>query len=215
MNYEFIIFDMDGLIFDTEKMYYDSWFLVNEDYGFSFDMEKRKILSGQNDKNIHDYIAKEIGSYQKARDLRSRLKNYRNEFFMTYEDSLKKEGLDDLLAYIKENDLKACVASSNSRQRISFLLEKEGIGEYFDFIISGEEFEKSKPNPEIFLKAYEKSGFAKDKCLILEDSYNGYLAAKASKIDYRIIHDTSFERDFDAEYEADSLFDIIDLLKSK
>lgn len=212
MKYKLIIFDMDGLMFDTEKMYYESCKKFALDYGFSYDIDKRNQMAGMSESGIHRFITADIGSEEKTTQFRTKLKEYREEYFKTYDKSLKKEGLDQLLEFIKENNVRACVASSSSREKVSFLLDKENISGYFDFIISGEDLKESKPNPEIFIKAIEKSGVNKNEALILEDSNNGYKAAKASGIDYFIIHDTSFDKNFDADRELDNLYQAIDYI---
>lgn len=79
--------------------------------------------------------------------------------------------------------------------------------------MSGGDFINSKPNPEIFEKTAEIANVDKNRALILEDSHNGYLAAKASGIDYLIIHDTSFDKTFTADREVDSLLDVVNYIK--
>ena len=81
--------------------------------------------------------------------------------------------------------------------------------------MSGHEVKNGKPHPDIFLKALEESGFKEDEALILEDSYNGYQAAIASGIDYLIIHDNSFKKDFEASKEASDLNQVILYIKNK
>ena len=212
MKYRLIIFDMDGLMFDTEKMYYESCRKFAADYGFDYNIDKRNQMAGMSEAGIHKFISDDIGSVEETTKFRNKLKDYRKKYFNTYKDSLKKDGLTDLLDFLKENNIRASVASSSSREKVEFLLDKEGLSQYFDFIISGEELKESKPNPEIFLKALEKSGFSKNQALILEDSHNGYKAAKASGIDYQIIHDTSFDKNFDADRELSDLYQVINYI---
>ena len=213
MKYKLLIFDMDGLIFDTEIMYYNSWFEVSHKYGFKFNEDLRKRFTGKNEERIRDELFKILGSKEKVISLREDLQNFRENYFKTYTNSLKKEGLEELLAYAKEHNIKCALASSSDREKIDFLLEKEGIRNFFDYIISGDEVEKSKPDPEIFIKARENFNLKDKEALILEDSYNGYLACKKSNMDYIIIHDSSFEKYFEADREASSLREVIDYLK--
>lgn len=213
MKYKLVIFDMDGLIFDTEKFYYDSWFSFTDEYNFTYNLEKRKKLAGLNGPAIKEIIAKELGSATKASELRKKLDDYRLEYLKNLTDDLKKEGLIELLDFLKANNIMAVVASSSSREKIEYLLKNQKVDHYFSYLVSGHEIENGKPNPDIFLQALDQSGFDKNEALILEDSHNGYLAAKASGIDYFIIHDTSFEKDFDAEFEAKDLREIINYLK--
>ncbi len=213
MKYKLLIFDMDGLIFDTEIMYYNSWFEVSHKYGFEFNEDLRKRFTGKNEERIREDLFKILGSKEKVVKLREDLQSFRKNYFKTYTNSLKKEGLEELLAYAKENNIKCALASSSDRKKIDFLLEKEGIRDYFDFIISGDEVERSKPDPEIFIKAKEHFNIRDNEALILEDSYNGYLACKKSKMDYLIIHDSSFDKYFEADREACNLREVIEYLK--
>lgn len=212
MKYKIIIFDMDGLMLDTEKFYYESWFKFSKDYDFVYSNEKRKLLAGMNGPTIRNIIAKELGSEQKAKELRENLESYRREYFLNFKGDLKKEGLINLLDYLKENEIDAIVASSSSREKISYLLKNQNIDHYFKFVVSGHEVENGKPDPDIFIEALNQAGYKKEEALILEDSYNGYKAAKASGMDYIIIHDSSFEKDFDADCEASNLNEVINII---
>lgn len=213
MKYELIIFDMDGLMFDTEKFYYESWFNFTDEYGFKYDMEIRNKIAGMNENDLRDFLISKIGSKEKVLELRNKLADFRTDYFKSYTDSIKKEGLVELLDFAQANAIKCVIASSSDRDKVEFLAEKEGVRDYFAYIVAGDDVRNSKPNPEIFLKASQKSGIAPDKTLILEDSYNGYLAAKKSGIDYLIIHDTSFDKLYKAENEAKSLQEVVDYIK--
>lgn len=213
MKYKLLIFDMDGLMFDTELMYYRSWFFFTEKYGFDFDETMRTKLVGKNEESIRNELIKLLGSEEKVKMLRKDLSAYRRNYFKTYTTSLKKDGLLELLDFAKDNNIKCALASSSDREKIEFLLEKEEIRDYFDYIISGDEVSKSKPNPEIFIKAKDKFDVKDRQALILEDSYNGYLACKSSKMDYLIIHDSSFDKYFEADREARDLREVISYLK--
>lgn len=213
MKYKLIIFDMDGLMFDTELMYYRSWFEFTEKYNFNFNEKMRTKLVGKNEEAIRNELIKLLGSEEKVKMLRKDLNAYRRNYFKTYTTSLKKEGLQELLDFAKDNDIKCALASSSDREKIEFLVDKENIRDYFDCIISGDEVERSKPDPEIFIKAKEKFIIKDKEALILEDSYNGYLACKRSKMDYLIIHDSSFDKYFEADREAKNLREVIELLK--
>ena len=213
MKYKLVIFDMDGLLLDTEIIYYKTWFEFTDKYNFTYNLEKRKLMAGMNDKAIEEVLNKDIKSMDKVKKLREELNDYRNDLFKNIDKSLKKEGVDEILEFLKNEKVKIALASSSPREKIERLLEKEGILSYFDLIVSGEDVEKSKPDPYIFLKVIEILKAEKNETLILEDSYNGYLAAKNSGADYFVIHDTSFEKNFDADRQAQSLKEVIKLIK--
>ena len=213
MKYKLIIFDMDGLMFDTEKIYYETWFKFQDKYAFTFSEELRKKFTGKNEAGIRDELVNLLGSLDKVKSLRKDLEADRIESLKAYRGSIKKEGLDDLLEFLRAEKIKCALASSNDRNKIDLLLKKENIYDYFDFIISGENVEKSKPDPEIFVKAKDAFEFSNEECLILEDSYNGYKAAQKSAMDYLIIHDSSFDKYFTADREVDNLRSVIAYIK--
>lgn len=213
MKYKLIIFDMDGLMFDTERIYYETWFKFQDKYNFTFNEELRKKFTGKNEAGIRDELVKLLGCLDKVKSLRKDLEADRIESLKSYRGSIKKEGLDDLLEFLRAEKIKCALASSNDRKKIDLLLRKENIYDYFDFIISGENVEKSKPDPEIFVKAKDSFEFKSEECLILEDSYNGYLAAQRSAMDYLIIHDSSFDKYFTADREVDNLRSVINYIK--
>lgn len=213
MKYKLVIFDMDGLMLDTEIIYHKSWESLDDKYDLTFDDELRSKISGLNESTIRKVLKKYLGTEEKVLELRNDLEAYRDNWLKTYDESIKKEGLDELLEFLRENNIRACIASSNDRDKIEYLIDKENISDYFDFIISGEDVKNSKPDPEIFIKAAQKAGVSKDQALILEDSYNGYLACQKSLMDYYIIHDSSFEKSFQANRELENLAKVIDKIK--
>ena len=103
MKYKLIIFDMDGLMFDTELMYYNSWFEFTDKYDFNFDENMRTKLVGKNEEAIRNELIKLLGSEEEVKMLRKDLNAYRRNYFKTYTTSLKKEGLQELLDFAKGN----------------------------------------------------------------------------------------------------------------
>lgn len=96
MKYDLIIFDMDGLMFDTEIFYYKSWKVFEDKYNFRFDMATRNRIAGMNEDNIRNEFAKIFGDYDKVENLRDEINTYRREGLKNYKDSIKKR---DLLSY--------------------------------------------------------------------------------------------------------------------
>lgn len=201
---------MDGLMLDTEIVHFKTWIKYAKKYGFNYDISKRHIYAGMTDKQVVSVLGREMGDFQKAKAMREEILLEREKIFSDPSISLKKKGLIELLDYLDTNGISYIIASSSGRNRIEYLLDKEGLLNRFSNIISGEDVESSKPSPEIFLKAVEKMGCRKQEALILEDSENGYLAAKRSNINYMIIPDSSFEyNNLSVEETYDDLFSVI------
>ena len=210
-----IIFDMDGLMLDTEIIHFKTWLMYTEKYGFKYDITKRHRYAGMTDKQVLTALSDDMGDAEKASQMRYEILEERKRIFSDPKISLKKDGLIELLDYLDSNDILYAIASSSGRDRINNLLEKEGILERFNVIVSGEDVKKSKPAPDIFLRALEIVGISKEEALILEDSENGYIAAKDSGINYMIIPDSSFEyNDLSVERTYKNLFSVIDVLEN-
>ena len=175
------IFDMDGTIFDTEKFYYQTWLEIAKKEGFIFGLEDKVRLSGKQSKESIAYMVENFSMDEKeAIRIRKNLNELRDKKFNELDYSLKKPGLLNLLSYLRENNKNIALASSSIKSRIDFLLDREGVRDYFDEIISSDDITKGKPDPQIFNLAMEKIGADKNKTYIIEDSLAGVKAAKKS-----------------------------------
>lgn len=200
---------------DTEIIHFNTWLMYAEKYGFKYDITKRHRYAGMTDKQVVSALSLDMGDAKKASQMRREILEERKRMFSDPKISLKKDGLIELLDYLDSNNISYAIASSSGRDRINYLLEKEGILERFNVIVSGEDVKKSKPAPDIFLRALEIAGVSKEEALILEDSENGYIAAKDSGINYMIIPDSSFEyNDLSVERTYKNLFSVIDVLEN-
>ncbi|MFR4318094.1 MAG: HAD family hydrolase [Eubacterium sp.] len=118
----------------------------------------------------------------------------------------------ELLKFLKEKKYKTVVATSSERKRVEFILEKAGIRQYFNDIICGDEVEKGKPNPEIFLRACEKVNVNPENALVLEDSEAGIEAANVGNINVICVPDMKFP---DEKYQKMSKEICKNLLEAK
>lgn len=178
---DYFIFDMDGTIFDTEKFYYQTWLDIAKKEGFDFALEDKVRLSGKQSKESIAYMVENFSMDEKeAIRIRKNLNELRDKKFNELDYSLKKPGLLNLLSYLRENNKNIALASSSIKSRIDFLLDREGVRDYFDEIISSDDITKGKPDPQIFNLAMEKIGADKNKTYIIEDSLAGVKAAKKS-----------------------------------
>lgn len=181
MKPEAIIFDMDGLMFDSERATRDAYHEVAKEDGFDFSDDFYVTLLGKNQKSIFKTFTDHYGDDFPIADVFARTHQKIRERY-DREGVPVKEGLEDLLKTCRKLGLKTVVATSSERSRVDDLLQRTGLTEYFDESICGDEIENGKPNPEIFLKAAEKVGVRPEQAWVLEDSKAGIEAAHRANI---------------------------------
>lgn len=104
------------------------------------------------------------------------------DVFDKAEDLTLMPGIIDFIKYLKDKRLTVILATSAIRAKIERVFKRLSLDGYFDDVISGEDFEFSKPNPAIFIEAVKRTGFSKEECIVIEDSANGIAAAKAAGV---------------------------------
>ena len=170
------IFDMDGLIFDTERLMKEENAKVLAEYGYQQDMEKYMYTMGTAGATLmkrarenygEDFPAEEV--YQKTED-RCRARVLR-------EGPPIKEGIPELLAFFLEQGVTCCVASSTQSSTVATFLKMANLSQFFAFQICGDQISHSKPNPEIFQKCLTQNGTDPGDAVVFEDSENGIRAA--------------------------------------
>lgn len=190
MKVNAVIFDMDGLLFDTEMVYYEATQMVADQMGFPYDKEFYLRFLGVSDEevwaNYHEIFA-EYGRETVQRFIDESFQETLTRFASG--NVQLKPGVMELLDFLEEQDIPKVVASSNQRKVIELLLEKNNLLTRFDMIVSAENVKRAKPDPEIFLLAQQKLGTTKENTLILEDSQNGILAAEAAEIPVIMVPD--------------------------
>lgn len=172
------IFDHDGLMFDTEKVWQANWKLVADEMNITLPEEFKKEICGSSGQHMLDVIQK----YYHVEDGTSIRDRVRQGVF---DDEAKhldmKEGLLDILEMFKKHDVKMAVASSSQKEMIVRNLRNANVEDYFEVVVSGQEVEHGKPAPDIFLLAAERLGLDAKACYVFEDAYNGVQAGVASK----------------------------------
>ncbi|MDU1569597.1 MAG: HAD family phosphatase [Enterococcus hirae] len=190
MNYKAVIFDMDGLLFDTEIVYYEASQMVADQMGFPYDKELYLKYLGVSDEEVWANYHQIFASFGK-----NNVQKFIND---AYEETIRrfslgavqlKPGVIELLDFLEEHRIPKVVASSNQRHIIELLLKKNQLTNYFETIVSAENVKRAKPDPEIFLLAHEYLGTKKQETLVLEDSKNGILAAASAEIPVIMIPD--------------------------
>ncbi|TGK49745.1 HAD family hydrolase [Leptospira bouyouniensis] len=175
------IFDMDGVILDSEKIYLDmnqKWF---HELGINLPIHIHQNYVGISAKIFWNFLKSE---FKLKDDIEYYIELEKELKFKTLSslDLKPTEYLIDFLDFLKMKHCKIALASSSLRKNINLILSKLKISEYFDFIISGEDVVLGKPNPDIFLKVSEYFECNVDHCVVIEDSTNGIKAAKAANM---------------------------------
>lgn len=171
-----VVFDMDGLMLDTESLLTRFWVEAGKFYGFDMKKEhalKVRSLSHELTMKYFKGIFGDGFDYYAVRAKRIELmSDYINEYGLE-----KKKGLDELLEYLKTTGLKLGVATATDHQRTEMYLKSVGVYEYFDKFVCGDMVKKSKPSPEIYQTAANELGVECSETIALEDSPNGIQSA--------------------------------------
>ncbi len=174
-----VLFDMDGIVLDTEKLYTRFWQEAAQFFGYPMTYEMglgmRSLSKEAGERQLKAYLGDDV-DYQKVRNKRIEMMNA----FIEEHGVEEKEGIHELLAFLKENGIKTAIATSSPLDRAEKYLTQIGVFQDFDAIISGHMVPKGKPEPDIYLYAAEKLGFRPEECLVLEDSPTGIKAALAA-----------------------------------
>lgn len=212
-----VIFDLDGVVIDSEPIAYSILQELAGKYGHSIPLE--------------DYTTKYLGRTV-AKGMETMVNTFKlpitpDELFRLYFEKEKikteqgiplKKGAKELLSYLKENGYKTIVASSSTRERAVKILSDNGILKYFDDLIFGYEVPRGKPYPDIFIGACEKLGVERDEAIVIEDSEAGIDAAFGAKTPVICIPD--MKRPDKAHLKKtsflmSSLFDVIEFLSKQ
>lgn len=208
-----IIFDMDGVIFDSEATYMQELINFFKMYNIHLTIDDCKKVIGVDSRLFNDIAYSWWQNKTSKEEFIKILDNYYESIKRDYKAILNPHVIS-LLKYLKENHYQIALASSSSQQLIHRALTTSGIIEYFDLIISGNAFQQSKPNPEIYLYTIEKLNVSKEQTLIVEDSTPGIEAANRAGIDVIAIKDYRFSIDQShADYIIDDIIEVKKYLK--
>lgn len=177
----FFIFDMDGVLVDSEPIHYEIMTLVFSKLGLNLSEEYRHTLTGMAGIPMWSKLVKEHNLPESAN---AYLDFHREIFFkeLPNKNIVEVKGVKDLIKRLKDNQFQLAIASSSAMKLIDIFTEQLQIKSFFDVIISGTNLERSKPFPDIFLKVAQEFGTNPENCIVLEDSKNGVLAAKSAQM---------------------------------
>lgn len=212
-----VIFDMDGVIFDSERLVVETWVEVAKKYGIE---------------GIEDACAACVGINAQATELKMKeiygeefpYQEYKKEASALYHERYDdgrlptKPGIRELLEFLHANNIRTAVASSTRRAVVEQEIRDAGLAPFFQKIICGDMVERSKPAPDIFLKAAEELGVNPEVCYVIEDSYNGIRGAHAAGMHPIMVPDMlppTDEMEKLAEQIFPSLFEVKDFIGNK
>ncbi|MCR4587823.1 MAG: HAD family phosphatase [Lachnospiraceae bacterium] len=183
-----VVFDMDGVIFDSERCVLECWKELAEKYGIR-DMEKHfRECIGTNAVRTREIMTEAFGAAFSYDDF---AKEASVSFHAKYDNGKLplKPGIFQLLDHLKDNGKKIALATSTRRASVLHQLEHAGLLDYFDTIITGDMVKRSKPDPEIYLLACEGIGVLPERAYAIEDSYNGVRSAHAGGLKVIMVPD--------------------------
>lgn len=185
---EAVFFDMDGLMFDTERIYYQSNAHVLNNMHVNFTEDDYTNLVGASGQEFIDLMLPYVGDMNGFNYFLTEADKYFRQKIET-DTIVVKKGLFELLHYLNAEDIAVAVVSSSVRAVVETLLERTGAARYVDQIISADDVSLPKPHPEPYLTALDWAQVPKDVAWALEDSNNGILSAKRAGIKAIIVPD--------------------------
>jgi sugar-phosphatase len=210
MNFEAVIFDMDGVLIDSEPFWHSIEKEIFLREGVTITEEMCVAAQGKKSEHVIDtwkemFPVLKRTSQEYALEIEKEVKN------KIAQEGKPIDGVIFALDFFKESGLKTAVASSSKYHLIDTVLDKLGIRKYFEVIHSSQDEKFGKPMPDVFLSAAKKLGVEPEKCLVIEDSANGVLAGKRALMTVVAVPSAKdfLSKDFDiADYKIRSLNEI-------
>lgn len=177
-----VIFDMDGVIVDTEPVHHYAYHEHFKELNIDVTPEMYASYTGNSTRNIFQKLKEHFDLQEDVENLILRKRHLFNEAFDTKEDLFLIEGVEDLIKDLHTNGIQLILASSASKTTIERVFNRFDLHQYFTHKVSGEDFPKSKPHPAIFEYAASLSVAPKERCIVIEDSTNGIQASVSAGI---------------------------------
>lgn len=210
-----VLFDMDGLVLDSEKLYARFWAEAAAFYGFQMNYQQALAMRAANSRLSQEKLHSFFGPEADYRQIRAK----RIELMEAYiaENGLEtKPGIHELLDYLQAQGVRTAITSSSPLDRICRHLSQHGLDTRFDALCSGYDVPRGKPAPDIYLKGAASLGLKPEECLALEDAPTGIESAFRAGCLAVIVPDLDQPDALTLSRcyaKADSLTDVIELLK--
>ena len=179
-NFKVIIFDMDGVLIDSEPAYKVMNMEHFSELGFKMYENEYDGYVGMSSLRMWDRIKTKYSLNQSVEELMSSEKVRMYKVLSSDLISKPIDGIKELIDSFNKKNYRLCVASSSPKDNIKLVLDRHSLEKHFDFIVSGEEVANGKPSPDIFFKVSDHFQSSSDNCYVIEDSFNGVSAAKAA-----------------------------------
>lgn len=187
------IFDMDGLLIDSERIIMQACIVAAKLVGITYTQAEYVELIGRAGPDSTRIMVEQLGGVERfnqvMQGLDAQLAQHNHTFPL-------KQGVLDLLKHYQSNNVICSVASSSPMHHITHRLSHVGVLDYFNHITSGQEVTRGKPNPDIYLLAVKKLGISAEECIAFEDSENGTLAAIAAGLKVVVVPDLKQPSDY-------------------
>ncbi|WP_437686865.1 HAD family hydrolase [Sorangium sp. So ce176] len=199
-----LIFDLDGVIIDTEALHAEAKRLTFERYGIAVPERLYTEFRGRSDLDMVEHVVRELagGALSPAEVVGTK-----HDVFRTLHEKIAPvEGALEFIRLARRRFERLALATSATRENQAFAFEKFDLRPFFDVVVTSEDIRRTKPHPDPYLKAAEKLGLSPGACLVIEDSTNGILSARAAGCAVAAIT-TSFSRDELRDARADMMVD--------
>lgn len=178
-NIKAIIFDCDGTLLDSERIYMGTWETVAKPMGYDVPMEILLDNRGKGKEYGRANLLRVMGDDFPLEEI-NRIREIANEEAFYAAENIVKPGVIELLDWMKENGILAAVASARSKKITSEHLQHGGLLEYFDVVVGGDMVKRNKPDPDSFLMAAKLLGVPASECLVIGDTKSDMKAAQVS-----------------------------------
>lgn len=178
-----VIFDMDGVLINTEWLWKEVNFSIYKKYDINIDDETYQTVIGRTEDEVfRPFLAKRGLRGKELEEINKKAMRERRELFMEKAklDLEMFPGAIEKIKELKQKGFKLAIATSSTKELLDLVLKKFNIDLYFIVVIPGDEIANSKPNPEIYLKTIQQLNLKPEECIIIEDSISGIKAAKAA-----------------------------------
>ena len=196
MKFQAVIFDLDGVICFTDEYHYRAWKSMADGMGIPFDREINNRLRGVSRMASLEIILEKYQGPALSQEKKEQLAQQKNDI---YRESLKEMSTADLSDEVRETldalramGLKLAIGSSS--KNTPFILGQIGLKDYFDAVSDGNSITRSKPDPEVFVKAAQMLGIAPENCLVVEDAVSGAEAGHAGGMKVACLGDAALNK---------------------